>query len=459
MLFNSNWRIKLSQPLRRPDFSKQLDDRYRFIIEILGWRTDKIAAVIEANQGKIQRELKLMPSLAVELPYCSLEELARLRFVKKIWHDAPVSIRLDTAVPAVSGLKVQELGFTGKGVVIAVLDTGIHPHPDLIIPDNRIEAWRDLVNQKENPYDDNGHGTHVAGIIAGNGWSSRGRYKGIAPEASLVGIKVLDEEGQGSVSGVLAGIEWCLDNLANLKIKVINLSFGTTAQESYHFDPLCRATTVAWKKGIAVCIAAGNEGPGQQTIDSPGINPRVITVGNVDDRRTLAGNDDLLNQTSGRGPTIDNVIKPDLLAPGTEITSLKITGGYRALTGTSMSTSLVSGAIGLMLQKWPKLTPDQIKYLLVRNARRLGLGPNQEGAGVLELDRIFKDERLQPTIFDLMSNYWDPITQIIGYQVVKRVLGKAGQDVNFIKQKHNEIIQNTLLNMLADYFKERPLFK
>ena len=96
MLFNSNWRIKLSQPLRRPDFSKQLDDRYRFIIEILGWRTDKIAAVIEANQGKIQRELKLMPSLAVELPYCSLEELARLRFVKKIWHDAPVSIRLDT---------------------------------------------------------------------------------------------------------------------------------------------------------------------------------------------------------------------------------------------------------------------------------------------------------------------------------------------------------------------------
>lgn len=456
MLFHSNWRTKLSQPLRKPDFSKQLEDRHHFIIEISGWRTDKVAAVIEANQGQIHRELKLMPSFAVELPYFSLEELAHLQYVKKIWHDAPVAIRLDTAVPAVGGLKIQELGFTGQGVVVAVLDTGIHPHPDLIIPQNRIASWCDLVNQKDNPYDDHGHGTHVAGIIAGSGRSSRGRYKGIAPEATLVGIKVLDDEGQGSISGVLAGIEWCLDHLANLKIKVINLSFGTTAQESYHFDPLCRATTIAWQKGITVCTAAGNQGPGQRIIDVPGINPRVITVGNVDDRRTLTGND----KASGRGLAIANVIKPDILAPGTEITSLKIAGGYQTLTGTSMSTSLVSGAIALMLQKWPKLTPDQIKYLLVKNARPLGQGANQEGAGVLGLDQIFKD-RTQPTILTLMTNYWDPITQIIGNQVIKGILGKTGQDhdLNFIKQKNGEIIQNTLLNILADYFKARPLFK
>ena len=113
-------------------------------------------------------------------------------------------------------------------------------------------------------------------------------------------VKVMDQDGSGTASTVIAGIEWCLQNQSTFKIRAINLSLGTTAQESYKLDPLCRATTIAWRKGMVVCTAAGNEGPGVKTIDSPGINPMVITVGNVDDRQTLSFNDDRLNRTSSQ---------------------------------------------------------------------------------------------------------------------------------------------------------------
>lgn len=456
MLLNSDWRTKLSQPLKRPDFSKRLDDRHRFIVEVSGRRADKVTAIIAANQGTIHRELKLMPSFAVELPYFSLEELARLRWVKKVWYDAPVTANLDVAVPAIGGLKAWEMGITGKGVVVAVLDTGVYPHPDLILPDNRILAWYDILNQKNNPYDDNGHGTHVSGIIAGNGRSSRGLYKGIAPETLLVVVKVLDENGGGNVSNLLTGIEWCLDHLATLPIKVMNLSLGTLAQESYHLDPLCRATTAAWQKGITVCAAAGNQGPGQKTIDSPGINPKIITVGNVDDRQTPTGYDDELNRTSGRGPTIDNLTKPDLLAPGTDITSLKVEGGYRTLSGTSMSTPLVSGAIALIIQKWPQLGPDGIKRLLTQNARSIGLGANQQGAGVLDLENIFTVNPSNQTT-DRTPNEQvvqdKPIQQILGLQVLKMLMEKMGQNVGAMQWKRNELIRKTLSSLAANYLK------
>ncbi len=442
-MYFSNWRMKLGHPLRKPDFSKQLDDKHRLIIEISGKRIDRVISLIDANQGKVYREIRLLPSLAIELPYLSLEELARLRYVKRIWHDAPVSIRLDSAVPTVGGLKAQQSGYTGKGVAIAVLDTGIYPHRDLSFPQNRILAWNDLVNQKTIPYDDNGHGTHVAGIIAGNGVTSRGKYKGMAPEAMLVGVKVLDEEGSGSISNLISGIEWCLDNFESLKIRVINLSLGSPAQESCRFDPLCRVTSAAWRRGITVCAAAGNEGPGAKTIDTPGINPKIITVGNVDDRQTLTSGDDLLNRTSSRGPTVDRVLKPDLVAPGTNITSLNVKGSYRTLTGTSMSTPMVSGAVAQIIQKWPSLKPDKIKYLLTKNARSLGLGRNLQGAGVLDLKRILKLDATQNS---------NPMTQILGYHLITMATEKMGVSADLIKQKRDDLIQKTLMALIGQFF-------
>lgn len=387
------WVRKLSLPLRNEEVFAKSSSPRRLIIEVMNNRSlDRIAALIDANQGKIYKEIRMIPSLVADLPFSSLEELARSRYVYKIWQDSPVYAQLDVAVPSSGGLIPYQAGITGKGVVVAVLDTGIDPHMDLTEPTNRILAWKDLVNQKNSPYDDNGHGTHVAGIIAGNGRYSNGKYRGMAPEAMLVGIKILDEEGSGRLSDVISGIEWCLDSLTALNIRVLNLSIGSEVQESYRTDPLCRITTAAWEKGITVCAAAGNSGPKFGSINTPGINPVIITVGNLDDQNTLTDIDDILAPSSSRGPTPDRLIKPDLVAPGTNITSLKVGGGYTTLSGTSMATPLVTGAVALILQKWSQLKPDQLKTLLMRNARDLGLGPNLQGAGALNLETIFKHE-------------------------------------------------------------------
>jgi serine protease AprX len=444
MFRKTDWETKLSYLLKEPGFSRRRNTLHRLIVEFSdGKRTDRVSAIVGANKGKIHHELRLIPSLVVEVPFSTLEELARSQHVKKIWHDARVFALLDIAVPAVGGSKVQEMGFTGKDVTIAVIDTGIHPHRDLTTPNNRILSWNDLVNQRTSPYDDNGHGTHVAGIIAGNGRASNGKYKGMAPDARLVGVKVLDRNGSGMTSTVLAGIEWCIDHLSELNIKVLNLSMGSTAQESYRLDPLCRAVSSAWAKGIVVCTAAGNEGPQGRTIDTPGINPQTITVGNVDDRQTLTSNDDQLNQTSSRGPTIDNIPKPDILAPGTEITSLWINGGYRSLTGTSMSTPMVTGAVAQMFQKWPDLKPNQIKNMLMRNARSINLGSNLQGAGEINMERIFQVSAPK-TGFKTGQ-----LQQIFSCHLMQNLMEQAGQDSALFKKKRDELIQAALVDILS----------
>ncbi|HEX7714606.1 MAG TPA: S8 family peptidase [Bacillota bacterium] len=445
-----DWTQKLSTRLINPEFSGRPEKPLRVIIEHSGRKTDRITSLIENNQGKVNREIGLFPGLAVELPYSVLEELAHSRHVHKIWHDAPVRILLDVAVPTVGGTQVQQAGFTGTGVNVAVLDTGIYPHPDLVTPSNRILAWNDLVNHKENPYDDNGHGTHVAGIIAGNGYKSDGKYTGMAPETRLIGIKVLDQDGEGVISTIISGIEWCINNFATLKLRAINLSMGSAAQESYRSDPLCRAATAAWRKGIVVCCAGGNEGPDSGTIDSPGINPKTITVGNLDDQQTLSPSDDRLSDTSSRGPTIDRLMKPDILAPGTNITSTWKNGGYRSLSGTSMSTPVVTGAVAQIVQKWPKLKPDQIKRQLLKNARDIGLGTNLQGAGVLDLERIFK---LTPNKAQSGAGFEaDHLRQVCAYQIMTSLMDKAGKEKEPFLRKRDSSIQNALLSFMSKWF-------
>ncbi len=389
MIGKTKWVSKLSNVLKEPGFSKKPEDKHRFLVEIAKRRSDNVSSIIEANQGKVHYKISLIPLLVTEIPFAALEELADSRHVKKIWHDAQVHTVLNIAVPTVGGNRAQQFGFTGKNVTVAILDTGIYPHRDLTAPDNRIVAWADLVNQKKLPYDDNGHGTHIAGIIAGNGNSSNGKYKGMAPEASLVSVKVLNQDGGGLISTVILGIEWCLGKVDTLAIRVVNLSMGLKARESYRSDPLCRAVTIAWQRGIVVCCAAGNEGPQSGTINSPGINPRAITVGNFNDRLGLTVAGGKLHQSSSRGPTLDNLVKPDLLAPGTKITSLSLSGGYHSLTGTSMSTAVVTGVAAQVIQQHPSIKPDQVKALLMKNARDLGLELNSQGAGVLNIERIF----------------------------------------------------------------------
>ncbi len=398
---------KLSATLKRPEFAQDAGQTHRVIVEFQRNGSDRIVNYVQDNQGQVHKELKVLPALVVELTYDAIQDLTISNHVKRIWHDSKVQALLDIAVPVIGGTLVQESGFTGKDMTAAIIDTGIYPHPDLVNPENRIIGWNDLVNGRTGPYDDNGHGTHVAGIIAGNGRASGGRYKGVAPEASLVGVKALDDSGAGNTSDIITALEWCIDNRAQYNITAINMSLGSVAQDSYRFDPLCRAVAAAWNSGMVVCVAAGNSGPDPQTINSPGITPSALTIGNLDDNRSIDPADDRLSESSSRGPTIDNMVKPDILAPGTGIVSLRVPMGYRALTGTSMATGVATGAALLVQQKNPSMKPDQVKRELTRNARNLNLGSTLQGSGALKLDSLFEKsaEKTPNSLKDTLAQY------------------------------------------------------
>ena len=323
-------------------------------------------------------------------------ELVQHPDVIRLHLDRPVYALLDIAVPSVGVPAAWEIGLDGRGICAAVVDTGIYPHADLMSgtrDQSRITAFHDVINRRSTPYDDNGHGTHVAGIIAGNGYSSGGRYRGVAPETELVGVKALDANGSGSLSGLLAAFQWVIENRQRYGIRVLNLSLGAQALLPSSDDPLCRAAERAWQAGIVVCAAAGNSGPEFGTVSTPGITPRVITVGAFDDHRTVNPADDTLAIFSSRGPTPEGLNKPDLLCPGKDIVSLRAPRSllsraypsrndpYLTLSGTSMATPVCSGAAVLLLQQNGNRTPDQVKRLLLSGSVSMGLTRNEQGAG------------------------------------------------------------------------------
>ncbi len=351
---------------------------------------------------KVKHELPLINSFTSKVNEKTLKKLVNEQSIKKVWLDRSVHAVLDVASPAINAPKVWEQKITGKGVGVAVLDTGIYQHPDL---SGRIIGFKDFIRKKTKTYDDNGHGTHVAGNIASNGSVSASRYVGTAPKANLIGVKVLDKQGSGSLSTVLQGIEWCIKNKERLGIRIINLSLGSTAIQSYKDDPVCQSVENAWKRGIIVCTAAGNEGPSSGTITSPGIDPMVITVGAIDDRNSLEFKDYRVAGFSSRGPTIDNLVKPDAICPGTNITSLRSPNStldkqnkkarsstdYLSLSGTSMATPICAGIIALMLEANSKLTPDEVKKILMNHARSLPQATeNMQGKGLIDVDRSIK---------------------------------------------------------------------
>ena len=253
-------------------------------------------------------------------------------------------------------------GLTGRGVSVAVLDTGITPHVDF---DGRIAVFLDLISGRVRPYDDNGHGSHVAGLIGGSGKASGGRYQGMAPECSFIVLKILDHQGNGRKQDVLKAIAWVRKMRVRYNIRILNISVGTTEQEKTLHDLLIEAVDEAWDDGLVVVTAAGNLGPGSGTVTAPGSSRKVITVGSSD---LLTGTGGI----SGCGPTRDCVCKPDLVAPGKDIVSCApgiSRREYARKSGTSMSTPQISGAIALALQKAPYLTNVQIKMMLRDSVR------------------------------------------------------------------------------------------
>lgn len=277
---------------------------------------------------------------------------------------------------------INNSGYTGKGIGVCVLDTGIFPHIDF---SGRIRAFHDFIGHRIRPYDDNSHGTHVCGIIGGDGRSSEGRIRGVAPECELIVLKVLDRMGNGRKEDVLKAFHWILENQRYYGIRVVNISVGTTCRTFEDHKVLIDGVERLWDNGLVVVAAAGNQGPRSGSVTAPGSSRKIITVGSSD---LLAGR----TAISGRGPTFECICKPDLVAPGNHVLACSVgaDNGYGIKSGTSMSTPLVSGAVALMLEKDPGLTNVRIKMKLKESARDMGLPKNQQGWGELDLDHLMR---------------------------------------------------------------------
>ena len=317
----------------------------------------------------------------------------------------------------------ENYGYDGAGVGVAVIDSGVTAwHDDLtyqgsnpkvkVVAGQRTVKFVDFVNGRTTPYDDNGHGSHVAGIILGNGYDTGGARAGIAPAANLVSLKVLDDHGGGYISNVIAALDWAVTNKAAYNIRVINLSVGAAVTESYTTDPLCLAAKRAVDAGIVVVTAAGNLGKNPITgkvqygaITAPGNAPWVLTVGAYSHEGTITRLDDKMGLYSSRGPTaLDFQAKPDVVATGVGIVSLAVQGStfyttkaayllkgsiktsykpYLSLTGTSMAAPMVAGTVALMIQANPKLTPNLVKAIIEYTAQNYNYDALTQGAGFL----------------------------------------------------------------------------
>ncbi|HXR17813.1 MAG TPA: S8 family peptidase [Terriglobales bacterium] len=334
-------------------------------------------------------------------------DVAYISLDRAVWATATVTDFYDQAVVAPYAWSKN---LSGSGIGVAVIDSGINAGKDFTLASgtgSRIVYNQSFVGGQTTANDLYGHGTHVAGILAGNGTNSRGTkfrktFMGIADNVNLINLRVLDQNGGGLDSSVIAAIQRAISLKSKYNIRVINLSLGRPVYESYKLDPLCQAVEAAWKAGIVVVVAAGNEGrnnsartDGYGTIAAPGNDPYAITVGAMKPMGTSTRADDLIASYSSKGPTLfDHVVKPDVVAPGNLVisvlasstatlvkaapenivalnsysTTAKGTSSYFTLSGTSMATPVVSGAVALLLQKNGSLTPDQVKARLMKSA-------------------------------------------------------------------------------------------
>jgi serine protease AprX len=385
------------------------DDTLSVIVRVEGDLTQAHADSIEGSVGgfDLTRWLPIVDGFAATVTKSQVEALAGLESVRQVELNGVVHAMNDSAQASfgVTAVRTALPGLDGSGLdgnpnaygstdfVVAVIDTGIDAtHPQL--DDGKVIAFANCLDQPAPttcstpaPFDDNDHGTHVAGTIAGDGEGNAG-FKGVAPGAALVGVKVLDADGTGNTAGVISGIQWAVQRKATLGIEGMNLSLGGEGCANGS-DAESAAVNAAVAAGIVVAVAAGNDGPASCTVSSPGAATDVITVGAMADMGVPV---DFANRAwvpgfnlaafSSRGPTLDNRVKPDVVAPGVHITSADANsgGGYQTFNGTSMATPFIAGVAMLMLDQNPLLTPVQIKTALMSTAIDWGRGRLNDGA-------------------------------------------------------------------------------
>ena len=408
---------KLSQELQNSTSSNRVDVIVQY--SLLPGLLQKTLA--QGHSGKLGKDLPLVNALHVSLPANQAAALSNDPGVVYVSPDRPLLGTLNNSAPAVNAPYAWAQGYDASGIGVAVIDSGIgdkqtagFKKSDLNkygTGSSRVSYAQSWVNDGNGTLDVYGHGTHVAGIIAGNGYNSTGAqftqtFKGIAANANIINLRVLDGNGQGTDSSVIDAINTAILLKLVYNIRVINLSLGRPVYESYTLDPLCQAVEAAYRAGIVVVVAAGNNGRdntygtnGYATITAPGNDPYVITVGAMKSMGTPTREDDQIASYSSKGPTlIDHIAKPDIVAPGNKVVSILAAPGaflathftantvpqncytasgatsgsmaYFALSGTSMATPVVSGAAAILLQQHPLLTPDQVKARLMKTATK-----------------------------------------------------------------------------------------
>ena len=374
------------------DENDKLTPRTRDLIQSARGGGEQVPVIVQFKAGRgrevfatgtraistmnVTQDYSIIPAAAVVVDANQIDALAQLEGVENVWFDEPVHTMMDVSVPHMGADKVwQQLGNQGEGVVVCIIDTGIDSdHPDFA---GRIGLTKDF-SGKGSVEDGNGHGTHVASTVAGTGAASGGKYKGVAPAASIMVAKVLSDSGGGRMSDVMAGVEWAVQNGADL----LNLSLGSDGNSDGK-DALSTMVNAAVDAGKVVVVAAGNAGPGANTVGSPGAAEKPITVGASTDTDGMAN-------FSSRGPTADGRVKPDISAPGTKIIAARATGtamgtplddNYTSAQGTSMATPHVAGLCALILKANPRLTPAQVKGILRDSCIDLKMDPNIQGQG------------------------------------------------------------------------------
>jgi serine protease AprX len=433
-----------------PDLQQPTTDSNGMVTVIVQHQKMPTDAHLKGLQGRgatVKSKFHTIRAVSMRVPVSMLAELVNDPNVTYVTPDRhqkmasnPVTEEYATAVEA--DVAASTYGFTGAGIGVAVIDSGIAAHPDLndASGNSRVVYSQSFVSGDTTKSDKFGHGTHVAGLIGGSGASSgtangyAATYAGVAPGVNLINLRVLDGNGSGTDSQVIAAIEEAITLQNTYNVRVISMSLGRPVFESYTLDPVDQAVEAAWKAGIVVVAAAGNNGrykatDGFGTIVVPGNDPSVITVGATMTELTPTRVDDQIASYSSKGPTtLDHVCKPDLVAPGNRQVSLRVasstldatypqyevaptsgTAMYYELSGTSMATPIVSGAVALMLQQTPSLTPDQVKARLMKTAWK-GVGQYTSS---------------HDSLGNLYSNEYDLFTYGAGYLDINAALGST----------------------------------
>lgn len=394
------------------------------IVESAPSLLEDVRSAVRDAGGTVESNLSIIDGFAATLPADAVESLRSQSGVRAVTADGAVRMSstsdsydassdggsMATTDRVVGAPDLWANGLTGAGVDVALVDSGVVPVNGLTAA-GKIVNGPDLSSESENDqrrhFDTFGHGTHMAGVIAGRDDAAvsdadrrdPANFVGVAPEARIVSVKVADAEGNTSLSRVVEAIDWIVSHRADggLNIRVLNLSFGVEVWGDCRLDPLARAVSQAWDAGLVVVVAAGNRGARSGRVDSPACAPQVIAVGADDPYGTTAADDDAVPEWSSSG---DGTRNPDVIAPGRSIVSLRDAGSYVDLSypaarvadrffrgsGTSPATAVVSGAAALLLQQRPDLAPDDVKSLLMSTAQGLpGVDATRQGAGLIDL--------------------------------------------------------------------------